>query len=120
MVLHHTAVLHLQNRTTNTHCGTGTPRKRLCDCVNKAKGRLTASNSLSFPSASSLQFCSLHASFCVFLGIFPLHFGGGDVCGEERVHKALERESPDTCTGSMPRVSEHSCTGQAASWGNGW
>lgn len=119
MVLHHTAVLHLQNRSTNTHCGTGTSRKRLCHHVNKAKGWVTASNSLSFLSAWRLQLCSLNGSFWAwFLGVFPLYSGGGSVCGEERAHKALVWESPDTCTCSVLRVSEHSCTGQAASWGN--
>lgn len=71
MVLHHTAALHLQNRTTNTHCGAGTSQKLLCDRVNKAKGWLTASNCLRFLSASSLQLCSLNGSFSVwFLGFF--------------------------------------------------
>lgn len=98
-VLHHTAVLHLQNRTTNIHCGAGTSQKWPCDGVNKAKGWLTASNHFPFLSASSLQLHFFNGSFCEwFPGIFPLHFGGGGVWGEERAHKALVWEPPDTCT----------------------
>lgn len=116
MVLHHRVVLNLPKRTTNTHCGAGTPQKQLRDHVNKAKGWLRASNCLQFLSASSLQLCSLHGSFCAwFLGFFPSQLGGGGVGGEERAHKALVWESPDTCTCSMPPG-----TGQASSWGNGW
>lgn len=79
-------------------CGAGTSQEQLCGRVNKAKGWLAASDCLSFLTASSLHLCYLNGSFCVwFVGISPLHFGGG-VCGEERAHKALVWESPDTCT----------------------
>lgn len=53
-----------------------------------------------------------------FLEFFPYTLGVAVCVGKKEPTKPFVWESPDTCTRSVLRVSEHSCTGQAASWGN--